>query len=140
MKAVFVALAMILSLSAFAARIKVTSRSDFNYMMVKPEFEASASGEAWIYVSFNTSSNQNSDGNWQDVERVSVPGLYLDRASLEIRYENTVCAKVYPRRFGTPIVKNTGSCKLEAVRAREQDPNDWYGRSVRVWQVWMTTP
>lgn len=138
MKAILCALALMISTATYAEKIKVLSRADLNYAMVKPEFEASPNGDAWIYVSFNTSHNENSDGNWRDVETARVSGLHLDRATNEIRYNTTACAKVYPRRFGMPIVKNTGLCKLEAVRAREQDPNDWYGRSRRVWQVWMT--
>ncbi|MBY0515707.1 MAG: hypothetical protein K2P81_02280 [Bacteriovoracaceae bacterium] len=131
---------LLVSMNVKAERLHVMSKSDFNYVLVKATFEASPNGSAWINADFNTSSNENSDGNWRDSQTAQVAGLYLDRTSNEIRYESTVCAKVFPRRWGTPIVKNTGNCKLEAVRAREQDPNDWYGRSRRVWQIWLTVP
>jgi hypothetical protein len=91
---------------------------------------------AWVEVDFDTHTYDH-DSNYRLTARFSHPDLQLKADTREIFWKNTLCAKVYPRRWGMERVKMSGQCKFRNVKVKKADPNDWYGRQRLVWQTWI---
>lgn len=139
MKTLITGLLLTLSIGASALEVEVYSkthnkkRNDFNIQ--NERFKVNPRSEA-VTIEFTLWSfdRTDEDGGFDTTIKRSLDGLYFERSSGDILYNNTVCATTRLKRgiFGTKRkIYLTGRCTLNAIKDSTFDNNRFGGVNVK---------